>query len=217
MNDGLVPPNDAGPPSGGAVDWLRRELADDGEGKVLPTLGRGIGLLATVALGVFVAGAVAAALSVVAFGDQTGPLVVMLVLCLPALIAPLVVRRNLVRLREAVTHPREAAGQLRDLLSGVTDSPELRELVGRARATTPSGPVTAPRRGRIRRTFRSARLISAVVGSAEPDPDRHALLLPFTPERTARTFAAFTWSTWGLLLAFVVAATAIGAIVVDAL
>ncbi len=201
----------------GAIGWLRRELSDDGEGQILPTIGRGLVLLSSGALSVLMLGLVATALSVIAWRDRTSVLVAMIVLCLPAIVAPLVARRGLLRLSRSVTRPRETAGQLRDLLTGVTDSPEVRELVDRFRGRDAAGPVSEARVGRLRRTVRSARLITGVVGAAEPDPQRHSLLLAFTPERTVRLFSSITWSAWGTLIAALVAFTATIAIVIDAL
>lgn len=203
-----------------AADRLRRDLIDDGDGdgRVLATIGRGLGLLSAAVLAVLAVGVVAAVLAVLAFRDRLPVLAFALVLCLPALVAPLIARFALQRLRRSITHPREATRQLGDLLKGVRDSPEVRELADRFRARgTSDGPVEGPRRGRVRRTVRTARLISGVVGAAEPDADRHALLLPFTPERTARLFGAITWSGWGVLLGGAVVVVAATTIVVDAL
>lgn len=213
-----IPPTDetATAPADGAVGWIRRELSNDGDGHLLPTLGRGLGLLRLVAVGVLVLGLVAAAVTVAAFRDRTSLLVLGLLLCLPAVIAPLVAMRSLSRLRVAVTHPREVGRQFGDLLSGVGDSPELRALAGRFRRRPGRGGPVAEG-GRLRRTLRTGRLISAVVGSAQPDPRRHALLLPFMPERTARLFLSFTWSAWGILLACLALTIAVVGIGAEAL
>lgn len=213
-----LPPTDPAAPASpeGAVGWIRRELSDDGGGHVLPTIGRGLGILRSFVLAVLVLGVVAAVMAVIAFRDDTTLLVVTLALCLPAVVAPLVAFRSLSRLREAVTHPQEVGRQLRDLLSDVTDSPELRALADRFRGRSgPAGPTVEG--GRLRRALRTGKLLSAVVGSAAPDPDRHRLLVPFTPERTGRMFTAFTWSAWGILLALGAISMAFVGIVASAL
>lgn len=217
--DAAAPPpgSDPGPdapiPPEGAVGWLRRELSDEGEGRILPTIGSGLGILRLFTVAVFVLGVVAALVSIAAFRDDTGLLVVTLLLCLPAVVAPLVAMRSLGRLRAAVTHPQELGRQLRDLVSGLTDSPEVRELVGRFRGK--GGASKAAGGGRLRRTIRTGRLVSSVVGAAEPDPKRHALLVPFTPERTGRMFLSFTWTAWGILLATVAMAIAVAGLLAD--
>jgi hypothetical protein len=202
-------------PPEGAVGWLRRELSDEGGGRILPTIGSGLGILRLFSVGVFVLGVVAAILSFAAFRDDTGLLIFTLLLCLPAVVAPIVAMRSLSRLRAAVTHPQELGRQLRDLVSGLTDGPEVRELVGRFRGKGGRGPVSEG--GRLRRTIRTGRLVSSVVGAAEPDPQRHNLLLAFTPERTGRMFLSFTWTAWGILLAIGALTMAVAGIIVAAL
>lgn len=196
-----------------AVEWLSQELSEDGGGRVLSAVGSGVGFLAYIALAVLALGVAASLLAGFAFHDDAAVLIVMLLLCSPAVVAPLVAWRSLVKLREAVTHPREIANQLRDLISGLGVSPELSELATRLNERVGKEGTSAVRRGRLRRSLHNARLLSKVVGIAQPDPVRHRLLLPFTPERTGRLFASFTWSAWGALLATIVWLSAFTSIV----
>ena len=200
-------------PTDDDLSWFRRELAGDGSGRVLTTVARGIGLLGSTALAVLVFGVLAAVLAVAAFMDRPPLLVVALAACIPAVVAPAVAWRSLGRLRDSVSHPAEVRRQARDLLSGMSDTSDLRELAGRLRRRR-----GGPRRpgGRIRRAVGTGRLISAVIGRAGPDEDRHPLLVPFTPEHTARLWFSLTWSAWGLLLAFLVATVAVLALAASA-
>lgn len=210
-NASTEPPSD----DDGAIGWLKRELSGDGSGRVLTTIGRGIGLLAGFALFVFVVGVLAVILTVIAFRDERVTLVIMVALCVPALVASLLTWRWLRHLRATVTQPAEVGHQFQDLLSGFTGRPELRELADQFRNRGDAKRANA-RRGRLRGAVRTGRRLSAVVGAAEPDPDRHDLLVPLTPERAGRLFASATWSAWGLLLAWVAAITAVVSLVASA-
>jgi hypothetical protein len=195
------------------VSWLRRELAGDGSGHVLTAIATGLRLLGGTTLAVLVFGVVAAALAVAAFRDQTALLVVALLACVPAVLAPFLAWRGLGRLRASVSQPAEVGRQARDLFAGLRDTTDIRALASTLRRRSGTG----ARPGRIRRAVTTGRLISTVIGKAGPDEDRHRLLVPFTPEHTARMFASITWSAWGLLMAFVVATVSILAIGIGAL
>ncbi|MCB0978892.1 MAG: hypothetical protein KDB02_15665 [Acidimicrobiales bacterium] len=187
-----------------AVEWLSKELSEDGGGRILPVIGSGLSFLAYIALAVLALGVAAALLAGLAFCSHVAVLAAMLLLCAPAIVAPLVAWRSLVKLRESVTHPREIASQLHDLISGLGGSPELRELATRLKERAGMEGTIAVRGGRLRRSLHTARLLSKVVGIAQPDPVRHRLLIPFTPERTGRMLTSFTWSAWGAVLATIV-------------
>ena len=59
-------------------------------------------------------------------------------------------------------------------------------------------------RGQVRSALSLARVASTVIGQAQPDPKRHPLLVPFTPERLRHTWAAVIISLWAWLIASLV-------------
>lgn len=194
-------PGDPLDPIGGAdaggsttILWARRQLSPDGLRRFLATLARLAGLLRPLALLVTAAGVVAAAIVVALVRDDRPLLVLLLILCLPAIVAPLVLRRRIARLITALRHPDDAIAQIRDLAGRLADTTDLRALTARIGAKDPEGG------GRIRRVVRTGRLVSAVVGRFGPDEDRHPLLVPFTPERLAGLWLYTTWSVLGVFL-----------------
>lgn len=117
----------------------------------------------------------------------------------------LFIARRARRLADAVSHPGEVVAQARDLIGRATGSPELGRLARRLRGRGAKKPTTGV--GRARRLVSSGRLISAVIGLADPDPDRHGLLLPFTPVRLRSLWLAITAALW-----IWVASVAVGAL-----
>jgi hypothetical protein len=118
-------------------------------------------------------------------------------------------------LATAVAHPAEVLAQARDLVGRAKGSPELgqlaRRLAGRRAARS------ATQLGRARRLVSSGRLVSAVIGLAEPDPQRHGLLLPFTPVRLRTLWIAITIALWTWLASFAVGGLAALTLIVRAL
>lgn len=196
-----------------AVAWARRELTPDGVRRALGLAARFLGGIRLLSLAVLVFGlAVAAVVVLTRDPGSGGRVAVLLALCLPAVVAPLVARRRLGRLARTLDRPDEAVAQARDLAGRLRDSAELRELAARARRSgrrSDPGPVAGRRGGRLRRAVRTGKLASAVIGQVQPDEDAHPLLVPLVPERLAGLWAALAWCLWGLLLAWIAAVIAI--------
>lgn len=183
------------------VAALDAELgAEDGQraARLLDRLGRAIRLAAGAVAGL---GVVAMVVGAAAWRRWPAVVVVVVIACLPALIAPLYVAVRARALARAASHPRELLDQARDLAGRVRDSKELRALGGQLRTVSGgrqggSGPTSSRRRsgGWLRSGWRLARLATTVIGQAQPDDHRHHLLAAFTPERLRRTWLAATIS-----------------------
>jgi hypothetical protein len=117
----------------------------------------------------------------------------------------LFIARRVRRLADAVSHPADVVAQARDLVGRAKGSPELGRLALRLRGRGAAKRATGV--GRVRRLVSSGRLVSAVIGLADPDPDRHGLLLPFTPVRLRSLWLAITAALW-----IWVASVAVGAL-----
>lgn len=230
MNESARPPAPSGRPDGErpatadpAIEELDRlaEQAATGDGTTEKRLSRYIrrvrfgGLL----LAVWVAGTglLAIVLSLAAWGDQTLLAIVAVIAAVPALLAPLYVARRTGALARTLSHPQEAVNEARDLLGGMTASPELRELARRVtgRGAGPDGKGVKP--GRLRGGLKTLRLASTVVGQAGPDPSRHKLLTALRPDRLSRLWLGVTMAAWGWLVAAVVAVMALIALAADRL
>lgn len=167
-------------------------------------------------------GVVALLVGVAAWRDEPIALVAVTLLCLPAIVTPLFVARRAGSLAMAAGHPREMAVQIQDLAVGLRDSVELRRLarlVSRRRSGRAQGGRTPQsfRPGKLRGALSLARMASAVVGQAQPDPKRHPLLLPFTPERLRHTWAGVIISLWAWLVASLVFLVSIPALAISLL
>lgn len=215
--DDPIPASGSGPISDPVVA-LEAELATGDGGRLTRYTARaqtGAKVLAVVVVGT---GVLALLVGLAAWRDAPVALVVVALLCLPAIVAPLYVARRTAALARAAAQPHEVARQARDLVSRVRDSPELRTLADRVVHRSPgeaAGPVSGGRIGGIRGAIGLARLASTVIGQAQPDDDRHALLVPFTPERLGRTWFAVAWSLWGWLIALFVLLVSIPALLVS--
>lgn len=204
-----------------ALSWARRQLSVDGVRRLLAVIARFLRGIRVLGLFVFGWGLVGALLALLLLRDQTGLLVVALLLCAPALVGPLLAGTRLRHLARSLEQPDEVAAQARDLGARLRDSAELRQLADRVRSgsaasgrsggrsrTEPSGEPSRTRRsrrsgGRIRRAFGTARLASAVLGQTGPDPRRHALLVPFTPTRLRGLWFLLGVTAVGIVLVFV--------------
>ena len=161
----------------------------------------------------------ATGLAVVAFGAIAfrgePPLVlVTAVIGLPLVVLALLIGRHTGALAEAIAHPGDTVAQAKDLVVRAKGSPELHRLAGAVvarkakeralggRSRRGSGGLSL---GRLRQAIRSGRMISAVIGLAQPDPVRHRLLVPFTPLRLRRLWFEITVALWWWLVAAIVA------------
>jgi hypothetical protein len=144
-------------------------------------------------------GGLALGLGLWAWPSPAGAVVIVLAVTLPAIALPLYVARRTSALADAVTHPADVLAQAKDLALGLKDGPQLRSLVSQLRRRGTGSVAKGP--GRIRRTLRSGRLVVAIIGLAGPDPKRHPLLVPFTPERLRRLWLAVLVGLWWWLAA----------------
>lgn len=194
-----------------AVTWARRELTVDGGRRALALLSRILGVVRTIGLLVVPVGILGAVLAVLATGGNPILRVVLVLACVPAIVAPFLARRSVGRVGAALAAPDQVVAQARDLAGNLKDSTELRKLVDRLRGREAAG------LGRMRRAMGTARIASTVLDQAGPDPDRHPLLVPFLPERIGRLWQAVVWSWWGLLLASLVVVVSVAVQVAHAL
>lgn len=201
------------------VAVLERELAS-GDGSRLARYSRrantAIRLLALIVAGT---GLLALAAGLAAWRGEPMAMVVVGLLCLPAVALPAYVTRRAGALADAAGHPREVAAQAQDLVTRVRDSAELRSLAGRLTMRrhhhrSVAGAARTVRTGRVRGAISLARLASTVIGQAAPDAERHPLLVPFTPERLGRTWLAALWSLWAWLSATIVLLVSLVALLV---
>lgn len=160
-------------------------------------------------------GATALVLGSWAWTDSVPALAVTSLLGLGAVVVPGYIVRRTGALARALRSPAEVLVQAKDLVGRATGSPELHSLAKQVRSRRAAG-AAAKARGvsRARRALSTGRMVSAVIGLAQPDPKRHALLVPFTPERLRHLWlavtvafwlwlgaaAAATWAFWSLLL-----------------
>ncbi|MGI8755134.1 MAG: hypothetical protein ACR2MB_04595 [Acidimicrobiales bacterium] len=195
------------PPDPGDVAALEGELVAEDGTRFVRYAHRLARLIRLVAAGVVLTGVAALIVGLAAARRSPILMVIVAVLCLPAVLAPLYVIVRTRALARAASRPRELADQARDLVGQVRDSAELRTLArrvtgdagGRA-GTDGAGRGTS----RLRGTWQVARLASTVVGQAQPDDKRHSLLVAFTPERLRRTWFAATISVMGWPVAAIV-------------
>lgn len=202
------------------VAVLEADLAA-GDGGRLVRVARGAGRVARgVAVLVFATGAAALVLGLIAARGSTVAMVIVVVLCLPALLAPVYVARRAAALGRAAAHPREVADQARDLLARVRHSPDLHALAGRLGGASgqdglaTGGSTAGHRAGRWRAGLRLARQVSNVVGQAQPDEDRHPLLVPLSPERLRGAWTGVVVALWGWAVAAVVLVVSVPVVLV---
>ena len=199
------------------VAALEAELADGDGGRVGRYARRARGAVRALAVMVVATGVLALVVGVIAWRDRPIVLVVVVVLCLPAIAGPIYVARRADALADAAAHPRQVAAQAQQLVGRVRHSTELQALAGRVakrRSGDHRGPISGAGPGRIRGALEVAKLASTVVGQAQPDGEHHPLLVPFTPERLARTWSAVGISLWGWALAAAVLAVSVVALLV---
>ncbi len=212
----------AGPLSGAAgvdepVVELEQELASGGGDRLARYTRRAAKVVTALAVLIVATGLLGLVLGLAAWHGSVVGIVLVLLLCLPAVVLPIYVSRRAKALAEAAGHPKELAAQARDLMGQVRTSPELRSLATQVRQRRLAAAAGGGRLRKVRGAFGLARLASTVVGQAEPDPVRHRLVQPFGPERLRNTWAAATWSVWAAGTSAVVAVVSAVALLVRAL
>lgn len=207
-------PADAGRPGTPADDAaaVAAELERAGPGRIAAIL-RGVGTAIRGACALAAATGVAAVLlGAWAWGPTSGAFAIAVLAGLGAAAAGAYVGRRTGQLADAVTHPAEVVAQAKDLVGRATGSPELAQLARRARQRQP---LPVGRFARVRRVASSTRLISSVIGLADPDPERHRLLLPFSPVRLRTMWlvalgGAVLWLLSGVVIAAALLTLAVG-------
>lgn len=165
--------------------------------------------LAVLVLGVLITalGLIALAVGLAAFRDSILPMIVITLLCAPALVLPTYVVVRTGDLTRAASNPRQLRDEAKGLLGQVRDSPELRTVADALRGrSVASG-------GKLRRGWTVAKAASGVIGQANPDPENHPLLHTVTPDRLGRIWWAAGWSLWGIVLALAVLIVGVPALV----
>lgn len=211
------PPTPEPGPASEDVAALERELAIGDGNRLARYAARARSVARLLAVLVVTTGVAALLVGLAAWRETPIAMVVVVLLCLPAVVVPLYVARRTGSLAEAAARPKEMAHQTQDLISGVRNSAELRTLADRVtnRGTSQPTAVSARRPGRLRGAMQLAKLASTVVGQAQPDADRHPLLVPFTPERLARTWSAVVISLWAWLVAVLVLVVSVPALAIS--
>ncbi len=193
-----VPSANGGLSEASEVAALRTELANADGTRLARYTTRARTAARLLAALVVSTGVVALLVGLAAWRHTPAGIVAVTLLCLPAIVAPLYVASRAGSVALAAGHPREMAVQIQDLARGLRDSVELRQLARLMSRRRSGQPV---QRGKLRGALSLARVASTVIGQAQPDPKRHPLLLPFTPERLRHTWAAVIISLWAWLIA----------------
>jgi hypothetical protein len=213
-----LPPPPQRPPSDEDVDALVGELQAASPDRVA-TLLRGLqAAIWAVCVPAAITGAVALLLGLRAWGGTAAGAAIVVLASIPLIAIAAYVGMRAARLADAVTHPGEVLAQARDLVVRAKDSPELRQVARLVRGRggrRGRGPRSSA--GRVRSFVSKGRLVSSVIGLADPDPVEHRLLLPFTPERLRNLWLAVLAGLWWWLAASVVAVFGFVALVARAL
>lgn len=194
-----------------AVDDLERLV--NGMGGFVGQLAKRIRQLSfAVAMVACAVGACALILSLIAWRESAGLLVVAVVVCVAAILAPVFVLRRLKPITEAVAHPDETVRQARSYFSGVQSTPELSALVDEA-----IGLHRSQGKVRLRGLVRSTRLVGSLVDSVAPDPKAQPLIAAFQPSRLRVLWLAVITAWWLAIVSSCIAAVAAVYIVVDSI
>lgn len=217
----LPPPPSPTPPADEDIAALVGELQAASPDRVATVL-RGLQLAIWGACApAAITGGIALLLGTWAWGDTAGGFAIVVLATLPLIAIAAYVGLRAARLADAVTHPGEVLAQARDLVARAKDSPELRQVARlvRGRSGRRSRRTRGPRSraGRVRSFVSKGRLVSTVIGLADPDPTQHRLLLPFTPDRLRNLWLAILAGLWWWLAASVVALFGAVALVARAL
>lgn len=130
--------------------------------------------------------------------------IVVVLLCLPAVTLPFVVHRRLAPLTRAIERPENLAAQARDYVSDVRSGTELADL-----AAIAGKPSRAWRPGSL---WRMARLVGAFTTRVTPDAERQPLLTAFMPVYLKTLWLVLIVCGWALAVAVVVLAVSLLAV-----
>ncbi|GAC56035.1 hypothetical protein GOHSU_02_01810 [Gordonia hirsuta DSM 44140 = NBRC 16056] len=186
-----------------AAEVSRRAVIGGAIARSLEVTGRGLRLL------VFAIASVAALIGLVAMVAgvlawrhaehwrlPVGVIVVVL-LCLPAVALPFLVHRRLAPITRAIEHPEHLARQAVDYVGDVRSGTELKDLAGLATG----GRTSFWRLGSL---WQATRLITALTARVTPDAQRQPLLAAFMPVSLRTLWLALIVTLWALAVAVVV-------------
>ncbi|MFC0315591.1 hypothetical protein ACFQNE_11005 [Gordonia phosphorivorans] len=183
------------PDSRTVADRFARSLAITGRGLRALLL-----TVAALAAGLGVLAMVVGALSWRHADQWRLPIGVILVvlLCLPAALLPVLVHRRLTPLTRAIERPDALTRQARDYVDDVRAGTELTDI-----AAIATGPTSM---WRPRSLWQMARLVGSFTGRVAPDPKRQPLLAAFMPVYLRTLWLVVIVTAWSLVLAAVVLA-----------
>ncbi|MEO6629227.1 MAG: hypothetical protein ABIP03_11745 [Aquihabitans sp.] len=150
------------------------------------------------------AGLLAMALAVAAWHDPASVGVMVAILCLPAVLAPVVVARRIRPLSKAAADPTETTRQAREYFASLRPSSELSSLITKASDLHRGGPKLG-----VRSIWKTSKLVGQLVQNVTPDPVRQPLLAAFEPERLRKVWTSLFVAGWlwfaAVLVSFVAA------------
>ncbi|MFT3662202.1 MAG: hypothetical protein QM809_12665 [Gordonia sp. (in: high G+C Gram-positive bacteria)] len=123
-------------------------------------------------------------------------IVLVVLLCLPAVALPYVVHRRLSPLTRAIERPGVLLEQTRDYVGDVRAGTEIKDVISIA-----AGP---DRVWKPRSLWQMTQLVTAFTSRVMPDPKRHPLLAAFTPVYLKTLWLVVLVTAWSLVVAVVV-------------
>lgn len=181
----------------------KRALAAERLAKSLAITGRGLrGLIFAIATLAALIGVIAMVVGVLSWQHADHwriPLgiVIVVVLCLPAVALPFLVHRRLAPLTRAVEHPENLLAEAKDYVSDVRSNTELSDLA----AIATSGPTRFWKVGSL---WSATKLITAFTARVTPDARRQPLLAAFMPVYLRTLWFSLIVTLWAVVVAVVV-------------
>lgn len=131
-------------------------------------------------------------------------ILIVVLLCLPAVLLPVLVHRRLAPLTRAIERPDHLTAQARDYIADVRSGTELADIAALA-----SGPTSI---WRPRSLWQAARLVGSFTGRITPDSTRQPLLAAFMPVYLRTLWLVVIVTAWALVVATVVLAGSLVAV-----
>ncbi|GAA4749992.1 hypothetical protein [Gordonia alkaliphila] len=131
-------------------------------------------------------------------------ILIVVLLCLPAVLLPVLVHRRLAPLTRAIERPDHLTAQARDYVADVRSGTELADIAALA-----SGPTSI---WRPRSLWQAARLVGSFTGRITPDSTRQPLLAAFMPVYLRTLWLVVIVTAWALVVATVVLAGSLVAV-----
>ncbi|MCK0440786.1 hypothetical protein MUG78_15325 [Gordonia alkaliphila] len=131
-------------------------------------------------------------------------ILIVVLLCLPAVLLPVLVHRRLAPLTRSIERPDHLTAQARDYVADVRAGTELADIAALA-----SGPTSI---WRPRGLWQAARLVGSFTGRITPDSTRHPLLAAFMPVYLRTLWLVVIVTAWALVVATAVLAGSLVAV-----